>query len=126
MTGRPPADQPANPVSCHLEASTDHSHEGEASTVDASLIHSATTHPGHRRVANDHQTRSGKVRNTSEPVGAENPYASRDLSIFVDQPVEAIQPHERYVGRWSRRWDDSQRWPWPSERCGRCRLLCVT
>jgi hypothetical protein len=36
------------------------------------------------------------------PVGAENPSTSCDLGIFVDQPAEAIQPHDRYVGRWSR------------------------
>jgi hypothetical protein len=34
--------------------------------------------------------------------GCRNPSTSCDLGIFVDQPAEAIQPHDRYVGRWSR------------------------
>jgi hypothetical protein len=32
-------------------------------------------------------------------VGADTPSTSCDLGIFVDQPAEAIQPHDRYVGR---------------------------
>jgi Arm DNA-binding domain len=43
----------------------------------------------------------GRHRGTAA-VGAENPSTSCDLGIFVDQPAEAIQPHDRYVGRWSR------------------------
>ena len=31
----------------------------------------------------------------TEPVGAENPFTSCDLGIFVDQPANPIQPHDR-------------------------------
>jgi hypothetical protein len=34
--------------------------------------------------------------------GCRNPSTSCELGIFVDQPADAIQPHDRYVGRWSR------------------------
>jgi transposase InsO family protein len=56
-----------------------------------------------------------------QAVGAKNPSTSCDLGIFVDQPAEAIQPHDLYVGRWSRRWDDSQRWPLVQWRLTRSR-----
>jgi hypothetical protein len=45
---------------------------------------------------------SDRWADLAEPVGAENPSTSCDLGIFVDQPADAIQPHDRYVGRWSR------------------------
>jgi polyisoprenoid-binding protein YceI len=47
--------------------------------------------------------RRGTARRPSgqEPVGAENPVHLTRPGILVDQPAEAIQPHDRYVGRWS-------------------------
>jgi hypothetical protein len=35
---------------------------------------------------------------THEPVGAETPSTSCDLGVLVDQPSEAIQPHDPCAG----------------------------
>ena len=42
--------------------------------------------------------RRQKLRNTSEPVGAENPVTLCDLHVFVDEATESISP-ERPDGR---------------------------
>jgi hypothetical protein len=48
--------------------------------------------------------RSGSVGQVSSRMevsacGCRKPVHSCDLGIFVDQPADAIQPHDRYVGR---------------------------
>jgi hypothetical protein len=45
-----------------------------------------------------------------DPVGAENPFISCDLGIFVDQPAESIEPHDPFAGRWNGLGDGSDRW----------------
>jgi hypothetical protein len=44
------------------------------------------------------------------PVGAENPFISHGLDVFVDQPAESIQPHDPFAGRWIGFGDGSDRW----------------
>src|SRR4026208_1320354 len=80
MAGTRPGGRPASAVRWRREASTDHSHEGGADTVDAfpfTLQDHGPRHP--RRVATTCGPGStAKLRNTRVLVGAENPVTSCD------------------------------------------------
>jgi hypothetical protein len=46
---------------------------------------------------------------TFGPVGAENFIRVCDLSIFVDEPAQSIDPHDPHVRCWSGQWDGRER-----------------